>query len=506
MVEPGGLKARFLGDGAVSATGREVGSLLLEMPLASAGELAAVLRKDPHGVHFYLRELRALGYIDGAALGWSKSSVLRWWVTESGLEGALVRYWAAHDRGGRGRLLQVLPGVEWFYQVVGELVESLGRFEEMVWLDRLGIDAAARFERGWVGLVWSGLLQSETYIRNRLVGVAGDLRRLAALGGDAWPSLFCFVVSDGWQRVLVNRAMRDLGLLDRVGVWNASDGSRSGVVDLPAGRGWIVQEPRLRDEGPWSWERRLESSPWAGANSSGGVRFLRGLDLVYEWGGMELGLGRCVFQEGQRGRNFYRVVQDLEGLGLVEGLAQGRGLRLGVSRSGLRQLVLRDRVGYGQSDGASVEEVVNAEYRLRVHEALLRGLLGEFARVGCDIACGDRSWEHLGGSGGLSPDGMVYLSESPYGTGWHYVEMERRAEGRRRVERKLRGYASDRRQDRWPVLMACADARVEGYFHEVGREMGGVALLTCTLERLKKYGAVGNYDCWEMYGQGVPLH
>ena len=503
MVEPGGLKSGFLGDEDLSGTSKEVGSLLMEMPLASAGDLGAVLKKDPHGVYGYLRELRGRGYIDGLELGWSKAGVMRWWLTDAGLEGALVRYWAAHDRGGRGRLLQVLPGVEWFYQVVSE-IEGLGRFEEFVWLDRLGIDAAARFERGWVGLSWSGVLQSEPYIRSRLEGLAVDFRRLAAFGGDAWPALFCFVVSDSWQGVLVNRVLRDMGLLDRVGIWNASDGSRSGVVDLPAGRGWIVQEPRLRDEGPWTWERRVQSSPWAGSNT-GGVRLLRGLDLVYEWGGLELGLGRAVFQEGQRGRNFYRLVKDLEGLGLVEKIVQGREVRLGVSRSGLHHLVLRDRVGYDLVDGASVEEIVNGEYRIRSHEALLRGLMGEFARVGCDIACGDRSWEHMGSSGGLSPDGMVFLSDSPYGTGWHYVEMERRAQGVRRVEAKVRGYASDRRQDRWPVLMACADERVEGYFHDVGEQMGGVPMLTCTLARLKEFGAVGNYDCWQMYGQFVPL-
>ena len=62
----------------------------------------------------------------------------------------------------------------------------------------------------------------------------------------------------------------------------------------------------------------------------------------------------------------------------------------------------------------------------------------------------------------------MLLRHSPYGPGWHYVEYELRARGGSRVVKKLRGYGSARRRDRWPVLVVVRDEGVERTFQEVG--------------------------------------
>ena len=100
-------------------------------------------------------------------------------------------------------------------------------------------------------------------------------------------------------------------------------------------------------------------------------------------------------------------------------------------------------------------------------------LVGKFAAAGLVGAAGWRCWEHMGGSGGIAPDGLVYVEHSPYGPGWHYLEYERSARGRSRVERKMRGYASPQRINDWPVLMVVWDREAEAVFQQVGESGRG---------------------------------
>ena len=66
-------------------------------------------------------------------------------------------------------------------------------------------------------------------------------------------------------------------------------------------------------------------------------------------------------------------------------------------------------------------------------------LLQEFMEAGCEVEPGCRSWEHLGaGEGGIAPDGMVYLTFGPFVSGWHYIEFEKSAKGRKRAGRNRR--------------------------------------------------------------------
>ena len=131
-------------------------------------------------------------------------------------------------------------------------------------------------------------------------------------------------------------------------------------------------------------------------------------------------------------------------------------------------------------------------------------LVGEFAAAGVAGAAGWRCWEHMGGAGGIAPDGLVYVEHSPYGPGWHYLEYERSARGRSRAERKMQGYAAPLRMNDWPVLMVVWDRKAEIVFQKVGKK-SGVRMLTSTVERITKHKVVGDPRCWSMYGKPVSI-
>ena len=111
--------------------------------------------------------------------------------------------------------------------------------------------------------------------------------------------------------------------------------------------------------------------------------------------------------------------------------------------------------------------------------------------LGIPAATGDRHWEHLG-DGGIAPDGMVFLVDTPFGPVWCYVEVELSARGESRWRKKLAGYGNPRRRDDFPVLAICRDDPSETNAQAVGRELGITRLITTTVDRLAKNGPLGN--------------
>ena len=61
------------------------------------------------------------------------------------------------------------------------------------------------------------------------------------------------------------------------------------------------------------------------------------------------------------------------------------------------------------------------------------------------------------------------LAISPYGPGWHYVELENSARRRFRVREKLSNFGSTQRQDNLPVIFVLWDDEAERIFQELGR-------------------------------------
>ena len=478
---------------------------LSEMPLASVPEMAKAKGGSASGVGRRLLELQERGLVGSEVMGWTKKRVRRWWLEGKALEGATALGGSWHEEWGRCRLMERFPSVEWFYRFVGTM-KGLGPLEAFQWLEGCCVDAAARFEGGWVAFLWSGLWQTERGFMTRLDRLPYDMANISDSGTVARPSLYCVVVADSWQRELVYRVVRRYGMEDLVSVLCVTDGVVSGVrpgVDpVGKGEGWVYQPAWPKSLGGWAWPQRLERSFVVLAR--GGV-IGRVLDTIAEWPGMGRGMARAAMGHGRKGGGTQMACKWLTEQGLVERKLEQESYRYALTSRGVDFLARRDRVNFSQSEDRSKVFSWERKPRLQAHEDGLMGLVGQFMAVGMEAATGWRSWEHLGGGGGIAPDAMVNVRSGPFGPGWHYVEYERTARGERRARSKLRGYLSRGRQDDFPILLVTWDDGAETVFQELGKE-GGLPMLTTTVGRLEEFGAVKSTGCWSMYGEGVSVN
>ena len=475
---------------------RRVLNALLDLPLATARDLTGLTRFSQSTVYGWLGHLKKQELVDSVYLGWSAPISMHWFLTDQALSGLgrLGSNW--HEEPARCRLLERFPSVEWFYLAAAG-VRDMGAFEGFNWFDNVSVDAIARYERGWVALFWSGSFQSEDRIAARLSRLGPDLREMSVSPENPWPGLLLFVVNDHWQRELVYRAARRYYLEKQVAVLCALDGSRSGAGNCRPSRGWIHQPVRLRDAGGWGWDRRLSESPWTERR---GTVVGQTLDVVAQWPGMTLDMARQALCEPLGGRSAQRSCVDLMERGFIDRVRDGGKYRYMVTTRGVDCIARRDRVHYSHcKDRIDSLSWVSRPSR-RAHEAGVMSFISQFLAVGLPAAAGWRSWEHLGGSGGISPDGLVFLERSPFGPTWAYFEYERSARGEGRIRRKLNGYSSDRRGDGWPALVVCWSEPVEEVFWQVGGSMR-VPMLTTTIGRLAEYGPLDNEGCWSMWGK-----
>ena len=482
----------------VSASARQTLVALEQAPLVSAQELSAMCGRSVSVVHRGLNELLDARIVERRESGASRSKRYRWHIRDECIRMVGPGFGLWHDEWALCRLFDRMPVVESVYESVGVL-GGLGRLKVFQWFGGAVWDAAALFEEGWVLFLWAGLWQDERRLRAVMGKMGVDLVRLAAFGESAWPAAVCFVVHDAWERELVFRAARREGLLGSVAVWCMSDRQWSGETDAGRCRGWVAEYVFAREFALGMWERRLEESVW---NSVCGDLAWRGLMAIAEWDRISCPGIRNMVGEGKNGRRVFMLLRDLVRMGLVtrswdgvryrySGSAKLHGLMAGLDR--MRRTALPS--GYGRSTGAE-------ERGLQKHEDGVLGVMSGFMAAGLPTASGWRSWEHLGGGGGIAPDGMVYLEASPYGSGWHYVEYELRASGKVRIARKLRGYVAGGRQDDWPVLFVVTGETAERNWHVVGGALGA-RMVTATTGRLRRGGVVGSEGVWSLYGEYV---
>ena len=330
-----------------------------------------------------------------------------------------------------------------------------------------------------------------------LADLAEDLREYSVGPGPARPGLLVFVVTDGWQRELVFRVARSFGVERMVQVWCVDDGSVHGAREAVSSGGWVYQNPGMRDVGGWPWEDRLEDSLWAQGTGVGSNRLL---GLVAEWPNMMSSLGRQGLRETGNSKWVLRLFRDLVSRGLVlrEGTSR---FRYRLTSRGYSLLAARDRVPNSNMLAGVRGPTGVVGRRMQVHEDGVMDTAGLFMEAGLPVAAGWRSWEGLEG-GSIMPDGLAYVSEGPYGPGWHYLEYERYVRGRYRAERKLKGYLASDRREGWPLMLVVWNEVVEELFQGLARD-SGLLMLTSTLGRVARFGPVGNANCWSMFDRPV---
>lgn len=469
------------------------------MPWSSARDLAGACGADRGLLHRRLWDLNDAGYVIEDRLGCARPRVSRWRAAPAGLEylrfsdGLWCADWAL------SRLLELLPQVEWFYPAAGSFREKLGDMVRFRWFRGVSWDAAALYQRGWVAFFWSGLLQTETRLRETFRRLGTDLQACGMMGRAAFPCVLCFVVSDAWQRELLFRAARGYGLEDRVQVWCVDDGAVSGCGDLLPGLGWVGQVLEGGGLGNWTLASRLAASEWSGM---GGVTFSRLLDKVMEWPGVTGKFLAQAFGASWGSGRLRRFIMKMRDEGYLNCYPEAGLLRYRLEGKAMNVLGRQDRVSVQRFRDSARHTRPASERGHLAHEDGVMRLMEGFYGAGFRGAAGWRSWEHLGRSGGIAPDAMVYLEHGPYGRGWHYVEYELRARGRTAAANKLRGYLSSRRSDHWPLLLVVRSEGVEEMFQELGKA-GRLRMLTSTVERVKREGPVGG--CWSLYGVRASL-
>ena len=174
--------------------------------------------------------------------------------------------------------------------------------------------------------------------------------------------------------------------------------------------------------------------------------------------------------------------------------------RYEVSPRGVSRIGLRDGLNPRRREVRMKAIGKVAVERIRAHEDGVMRLCGGFGRARRYVAPGWRELVLMPGAQ-LAPDAMVYLEESPFGAGWHYVEYERRARAVRRVEQKLKGYQEALRREEAKLLLVCWGDSVEEMFQQAGT---GLPMATTTLSRLRAYGPVGDCRTWRL-GDGRAL-
>ena len=483
----------------VSSSARQTLRQLEQAPLASVAELSGMFGRSVTVIHRGLNELFDSGFVKRTDVGGARSRRSRWYVSGDCMRMVGPGFGLWHDEWALCRVLDRLPVAEGTYEAVAA-VPGLGPLRVFQWFGGAAWDAAALFERGWALFAWAGLWHDERRLRVLMGRMGEDLVRLSVFGDSAWPAVLCFVVHDAWERELVFRAARREGLGSSVGVWCLEDRQWAGE---PGGgsRGWVSEYVYAREVGVGLWERRVEESLW---NAIGGEVGWRGLVAIAEWDRISwMGL-RSVVGERRDGRRVRSLIRYLMGGGYVGRKWDGDKYRYSGTVKLQRLMGSIDRMrrlsmpaGYGRMLDAEGQGIAE-------HEDMVMELMGGFMSGGCQTASGWRSWEHLGGGGGIAPDGMVYLNESPFGPGWHYLEYERRAQGRVRIGRKLRGYVAEGRQDDWPVMVVVPSDGVEQVWQLVGKELGA-RMVTSTPRRVRGEGGVMGREAWMMGMEMVTL-
>ena len=261
------------------AAGR-LGEVLGHLVLASPRQLAGALGWHPPQLVDPIKELERHQLISCVKLGTATPGLRpasRWFLTVRGravFDGIPSLTW--HEDENRAVLLGYFPVLDAFYEAVVQY-RALGGFEEFLLLDRPGLDGAVRYQNGWIGLLWSGMLERSEELTLRFNRLYDDFPRLAWHHPDPWPAVLLVVVPDRWQRQVVVQAADDSPYKPMVAIYCAEDGRLTDAPQPADTRGWVRSEVDPRDDGGWTWDARLEGSIWTQAHSQTLYRMLRAI-------------------------------------------------------------------------------------------------------------------------------------------------------------------------------------------------------------------------------------
>ena len=437
-----------------------------EFSLASTEELANMLGSNVSSVSRRLHTLEEHDLVDGATLGAAFSPAKRYRLKPAGASYFLEPERYFHLPRQLNTLVAFMPGLEWCYRLAPLLPESagIGSFRSFQWRFRDGVDAMVHYDGGTVALIWSGLWHKDSDIMERLQSLTASA---SEIGG--YPALVCVVACDYWQFHRVRRVFEDFGI-------------HRGFMVICAETGRMWGDPTARDGA-------VRLSPWPRLGSAknvargqqprmmGGVRSGKDAHLVHRVlhqveqfpGASATSLSRAI---GSRHRyvstkeirlvNAGMLVKVDESLYLANDM-----LVMAAHRDRVHTFRPRHRFGIRENG-------LPAAARHRRHDAAAFSIVSVFREHGFPVAGGWRGEDYSGGEDAIVPDAMIYVGDgSSGGSGWRYLEYERRANSKRDVDEKLRGYLGRRsRYMSLPLLVVARSESVAREFRDQGAKAG----------------------------------
>ena len=488
----------------VSPAAQRVATVLVDMALASQRDLAGVLGCPSPRLRDPIKELEGREWISSVMMGSTKTGsrpAARWFFTDHALRlfEDLPVTW--HEEGNRAVLLERWPAAASFYRAASE-VTGLGPFERFLWVDDVGFDAAVQYGNRWVAMFWSGMLHTTQDLRALFSRLSEDVLSIGVGDRRPWPALLGFVVPDQWQRDQVISAAQGFDMHRNVSIWCLSDGSRTDAAAPMASRGGVYCQTHRRETGGWTWESRLDSSIWTKQYSPSLYRAFR---LIGEHPGMPIKLCKQELGEGSGGKISERCCRTLVALGLAETIADGRSLRHRLSNRGIDRLARMERGSFQEYAGRALAQSWVRKPERRDHEDLVMEIIGQAREHGLEAIPGWRCYESMGRRGAIAPDGVISVHESTFRARKFYLEVERSARSPSQWRRKLKSYTIGPRATDWPLLVVCWNDNAEDNCQQVGRAHD-LAMLTTTIERLEKHGALGTFETWSLYGRKVRIN
>ena len=415
----------------------------------------------------------------------------RFWIPEERWDEVIPDRSLPHTDNMVARLWLNPEALAAVYRLTGVLALSRPGRELLAlrWLWRRPFDAVAQCSDGWAAFLWVGIWQDPPRLDRRLQECWNELGRWSGNGPRRWPGRIFIVTPNAWVSELVWRAVSRRGWQESCTTLNLEDDELIGKLDLEHARGAIPmaireEPPRLRADVDRLIDL-LENDP-----ASRLRRLLRVVEM--HPGVITSHLERLT---GINGRNTKEGLAHLEARQLVD---QPRSGRHTVADWVLAMAARRDRVWLGlpgRRHGAErIREYTERRWR-RLRDA--QRLLAKFSAFGCPVAPG---W--MARDGTFAPDGVVWLDESPFGGGWHYIVNALHAKSQSTMKKVMDRALSDTRTDRFPILVVCRD-EMEELVWELG---AGRAVLTASATRVRSLPVVGqDGNAWLHSGKAAPM-
>ena len=483
----------------LGATAESVLRAVGEMSLASTEELANVLGSNVSSVSRRLHTLEEHDLVDGAVLGAAFPPAKRYRLKPAGASNFLEPERYFHLPRQLNTLVAFMPGLEWFYRLAPLLPElaGIGSFRAFEWRFREGVDAMVHSDDGTAALIWSGLWHKESDLMDRLQSLTASA---SEMGG--YPALVCPVACDHWQFHRVRRMFEDFGI-------------HRGFMVICAETGRTWGDPTARDGA-------VRLSPWPRLGSAehvvrgqqprmmSGVRSGKDSHLVHRvLSQVEQFPGATVSRLCRAVGSHYRYVSEKEERLVNTGMIVKVEKNLYLADDMLVMAAHRDRVSTSRPSKrfGIRKNGLPAAARHRRHDAAAFSIVSVFREYGFPVAGGWRGEDFSGGEDAIVPDAMIYVGDgSSGGSGWRYLEYERRANSNSDVAEKLRGYLGRRSQYMsLPLLVVARSESVAREFRDQAAKAGHPLWATpASSIRIGKPGTIqGPTTVW-LDGAGEP--